>query len=446
MPDKTEFALCKSQMVCDSLTCAQHPAIKQLKAGLPNQVQDFFIRIFNTSDWPPRWHCGNWTDFHGWLYIFSDIFIWAAYFIIPVLLFNIVKKRKDIPFSRIFWLFIAFIMLCGTTHLMDAVIFWWPAYRLSALIRFATAIASIFTVYALYKTIPFIYRLRTLEQLEVEIEERKKAELEARHYQIMKIAAEDMLAKKEEYMMQMHKLNEELQKQAQTLAISNSELEQFAYVASHDLQEPLRMITSFMNLLEMKYIDIIDDRGKQYIHYAVDGAKRMKEVILDLLEFSRIGRTETNLEEVDIKNLVNETLALYQKQIKDLHAEIKIDDLPKLQTYKPLIRQVFQNLISNGLKYHSQDQTPVIIIKSEEKKDYWQFSVADNGIGVEPEYFEKIFIIFQRLHNSAEYPGTGMGLAIAKKIVENLGGKIWIESAQGKGSTFYFTVLKNNKV
>jgi light-regulated signal transduction histidine kinase (bacteriophytochrome) len=337
-------------------------------------------------------------------------------------------------------------MLCGTTHLMDAVIFWWPAYRLSALIRFATAIASIFTVYALYKTIPFIYRLRTLEQLEVEIEERKKAELEARHYQIMKIAAEDMLAKKEEYMMQMHKLNEELQKQAQTLAISNSELEQFAYVASHDLQEPLRMITSFMNLLEMKYIDIIDDRGKQYIHYAVDGAKRMKEVILDLLEFSRIGRTETNLEEVDIKNLVNETLALYQKQIKDLHAEIKIDDLPKLQTYKPLIRQVFQNLISNGLKYHSQDQTPVIIIKSEEKKDYWQFSVADNGIGVEPEYFEKIFIIFQRLHNNAEYPGTGMGLAIAKKIVENLGGKIWIESAQGKGSTFYFTVLKNNKV
>src|SRR5437879_8402500 len=169
MLDKTKEVLSKSPMICDSLNCSQHPVNTQLKAGFFNQLADFFYKIFNTTDWPARWHCGQWTDFHGWLYIFSDVFIWAAYFAIPVLLFSIVKKRKDIPFSRIFWLFIAFIMLCGTTHLVDAIIFWWPAYRLSALIRFATAIVSVFTVYALYKTIPLIYNLRTHEKLQAEI-------------------------------------------------------------------------------------------------------------------------------------------------------------------------------------------------------------------------------------------------------------------------------------
>jgi chemotaxis family two-component system sensor kinase Cph1 len=445
MLDKTKEVLAKSPMICDSLNCSQHPVNKQLKAGFSDQFVDFFYKIFNTSDWPARWHCGHWTDFHGWLYIFSDVFIWAAYFAIPVLLFSIVKKRKDIPFSRIFWLFIAFIMLCGTTHLIDAIVFWWPAYRLSALIRFATAIVSIFTVYALYKAIPFIYKLRTLEELEAEIEERKKAEAEARNQEVMKIAAEKMLAKKAEYMVQLNKLNKDLQKQARTLAISNAELEQFAYVASHDLQEPLRMIASFMFQLEKKYSDVVDDRGRQYIRFAVDGAKRMREIILDLLDFSRVGKMEDDLEEVNLNKLINEILVLHRRQIEEVRAAIHVENLPTFQTYKTPMRQVFQNLLSNALKYHKPDEAPVINISSKETKTHFQFAVKDNGIGIAPEYFDKIFIIFQRLHSKDEFSGTGMGLAIAKKIAENLGGKMWVESADGKGSTFYFTILKNNK-
>jgi PAS domain S-box-containing protein len=241
-------------------------------------------------------------------------------------------------------------------------------------------------------------------------------------------------------------LNASLKKHARELAISNAELEQFAYVASHDLQEPLRMVTSFMTQLEKKYSNVVDEKGKQYIHFAVDGAKRMRQIILDLLEFSRVGRTEDDLEEVNLNNLVNEILALYRKQIEEKKARIVFDNLPVIQTYKTPFRQVLQNLISNSLKYQAYRNIPLITISYTESNTHWQFSVKDNGIGIDAVYFDKVFIIFQRLHNKDEYSGTGMGLAITKKIVENLGGKIWIESEEGKGSTFYFTILKNPNI
>jgi PAS domain S-box-containing protein len=240
-------------------------------------------------------------------------------------------------------------------------------------------------------------------------------------------------------------LNEDLQKHIKELAISNAELEQFAYVASHDLQEPLRMVTSFMTQLEKKYGDVVDDKGRQYIHFAVDGAKRMRQIILDLLDFSRVGRTEDDQEKVDFNKVVNEVLALYRRQIEEIRAEVAFDNLPVIHTYKTPLRQVFQNLIGNSLKYHSAEKAPVIKISCKETKAYFQFSIKDNGIGISPEYFDKIFIIFQRLHNKDEYSGTGMGLAITKKIIEGLGGKIWVESSVEKGSTFYFTILKKDK-
>ncbi len=244
---------------------------------------------------------------------------------------------------------------------------------------------------------------------------------------------------------QLEELNENLKKHAKELAISNAELEQFAYVASHDLQEPLRMVTSFMTQLEKKYGDVVDDKGKQYIHFAVDGAKRMRQIILDLLDFSRVGRTEDDLEEVNFNKLTDEILALYRRQTEELQARVIFENLPTFQTYKTPMRQVFQNLIGNSLKYHKANEAPVISITCKETKTHFQFSFKDNGIGISPEYFDRIFIIFQRLHNKDEYSGTGMGLAITKKIIENFGGKIWVESVEENGSTFYFTMLKNNK-
>jgi len=239
--------------------------------------------------------------------------------------------------------------------------------------------------------------------------------------------------------------NESLEKHVKELAISNEELEQFAFAASHDLQEPLRMVTSFMTRLEQKYGDLVGVKGRQYIHYAVDGAKRMRQIILDLLNFSKVGRRGDDLEdleEVDFGKLIGEILVLYRRQTEESGARISFDALPVLQTYKTPVRQIFQNLIGNSLKYHRDGVPPMIRIKCQETKTHFQFSVEDNGIGVDPEFFDKIFIIFQRLHNKDEYSGTGMGLSIVKKIVGNLGGKIWLRSEEGKGSTFYFTLLK----
>lgn len=240
----------------------------------------------------------------------------------------------------------------------------------------------------------------------------------------------------------LNQLNEDLQKHAKKLAISNAELEQFAFVASHDLQEPLRMVTSFLTQLEKKYGDIIDEKGKRYIAFAVDGAKRMRQIILELLEFSRIGRIDNTPEDVDLNLLVEDIQILSRKQMEEKNAFIEVHDLPVIHSFRSPLRQVFQNLISNALKYTRNDKPVKIHITASELKTHWQFAVTDNGIGIDPEYFDKIFIIFQRLHNKDEFSGTGMGLAVTKKIIENMGGRIWVESEEGTGSTFFFTIKK----
>lgn len=223
----------------------------------------------------------------------------------------------------------------------------------------------------------------------------------------------------------------------------NQELETFAFTASHDLQEPLRMITSFLNRLETKYGPQLDDKAKQYIFFAVDGARRMKQVILDLLEYSRVGKDHISQEVVDVKTIVEEALSYIENNMETEHVTLRYSGLPEIKTHRVLLLQVFQNLISNAIKYCPEDRSPEIDIGYKENRTTWEFSVADNGIGIEKEYFEKIFVIFQRLHDKNSYAGTGIGLAIVKKIALTLGGDAWVNSEVGKGSTFYFTVKKS---
>jgi PAS domain S-box-containing protein len=262
---------------------------------------------------------------------------------------------------------------------------------------------------------------------------------------IKMIGASRDISKIKESEIQLQKLNEQLEARAKELVASNQELEQFAYVASHDLQEPLRMVSNFLTQIEKKYNDILDEKGKTYIHFAVDGAKRMRQMILDLLEFSRAGRNKENPGEVDLNTVVKHILNLHQKQLEETEAVVHTAKLPTFAVPESAIRQILQNLISNSLKYNrlKNGVSPRISISAIDSGDFWQFEVKDNGIGIEKEYFEKVFVIFQRLHDRSEYPGTGLGLAITRKIVENLQGKIWIESEVGKGTSFFFTIPKN---
>ncbi|MCR8693303.1 CHASE3 domain-containing protein [Rhodococcus pyridinivorans] len=260
----------------------------------------------------------------------------------------------------------------------------------------------------------------------------------------------DALADSRKQQTLLAKQTEDLDSQAEELRRSNTELEQFAYVASHDLQEPLRKVASFCQLLEKRYGDVLDDRGRQYVEYAVDGAKRMQVLISDLLAFSRVGRVHDAYVRVDLGRPLEKALFNLSASVEESQARIeRPDDLPELTGDPTLLTMLWQNLVGNAIKFRHPDRTPVIRIECEKVEDesdgpQWHFCVTDNGIGIDSEYAEKVFVIFQRLHPRDDYQGTGIGLALCKKIVEYHAGRIWVDTEYGdthtEGTRICFTL------
>lgn len=499
---------------------------------------DFLSRLLDTSDFPARWHCGRWTDAHGWLHIVSDMAIFGAYVAIPTVLVIFIVKRDSVPYHRVFWLFAAFIAFCGSGHLLEAIIFWAPVYRLSGVVKLGTALASWSTVGALVLVLPKALALRSPESLEEEVAERTRelelanAELErARALFEMTIEAspsgmlvvdeageivlvngeaerlfgyarEELLGEQIEMLVpddvrgshpelrkgfqrdpaaramgtgrslyaqrkdgttfpvevglnpietsdglrvlsavvdrtEVVSQRERLEAHAAELERSNKELEQFAYVASHDLQQPLRMVASYTALLEKRYKGQLDERADKYIHYAVDGALRMKRLLNDLLELSRVGRKGAPFDEVDLAAVVADSRQLLHPTAEE--AAFEISELPTVQGDHTQLVRVFQNVIGNALKYRGEEP-PRIRIHAEKQAGMWCVQIQDNGIGFEPEHAERIFDMFRRLHGPDEYEGTGIGLAIVAKIIERHGGRAWAESRSGNGTTVSFTL------
>ncbi len=235
------------------------------------------------------------------------------------------------------------------------------------------------------------------------------------------------------------RLYETLEQHAEELARSNTELEQFAYVASHDLQEPLRMVTSYVEILADEYQHKLDENADRYIGYAVDGAKRMKALIDDLLAYSRLSSGGTKFDDADCNYVVDRVVEALKAAITETGAAVNCGSLPSVKGDGIQLHQLFQNLISNGIKFRSSE-APRIDISAAREGEHWLFAVKDNGIGIAPRHHEQIFQMFQRLHHRGQYPGTGVGLAVSAKIVQRHGGAIWVDSDEGKGTTVYFTI------
>jgi len=234
-------------------------------------------------------------------------------------------------------------------------------------------------------------------------------------------------------------MEEDLARKVDELARSNADLEQFAYVASHDLQEPLRMVTAYTQLLAERYKGKLDEKADKFLGYASEGAMRMQVLIDDLLAFSRIGRNGFTSRSVDCNAVMEEVLLALASAIQESGAVVTHAELPAVWADRTHVGQVFQNLIGNAIKFRGKEP-PVVSVQAEKADQQWRFNVSDNGIGIAAEYAENIFVVFRRLHARTEYPGSGIGLAICKKIVEHYGGRIWVESQAGSGSAFKFTM------
>jgi signal transduction histidine kinase len=382
---------------------------------------DFFRNLFS-SDFVPHGYCMRWKPEVIWLHVTSDALIACAYFLIPPLLIYFVRKRRDLAFNWMFLLFGLFILACGTTHLMAIWMLWQPVYRLDGIIKAVTAVASLPTAILLIQLVPKALKLPSPEQLQREVEQRTEAEEATR-----RLNAE---------------LERRVQERTEDLKRSNDALQRIAYIAAHDLQEPIRMVTCYNQLLAKKYQGALDETADQYIEFSVAGSKRMQQLVKDLLTYA------TSLHERgERKRTMTDTAALLQTVMADLHlaisesaAVITADNLPVVSSDPLQLKQVLQNLISNAIKYAKAGRNPRIHISTEHHPQEWRFVVRDEGIGVDPRYSDYIFEAFKRLDPTS--PGSGIGLALCKAIIEDHGGRIWVESETGRGAAFYFTLPK----
>ena len=411
---KPNAILLKNQAACAQ--CDGHVILKPKQvAGIGTQVQEFFSKLFNTNDWPPRWHCGNWTDFHGWLYIVSDLLIWASYFAIPLLLLQIVLKRRNIPFTKIFWLFIAFILLCGLAHFLDAVIFWWPAYRLSALLRFITGIVSVVTVVGLYKNLPLINNLRTIAELEVEIEERKKAEQEACNQQLLQQHTKELMQKKDEFMS----------------------------IASHELKTPITSVKASLQVVK-RLVSTNKSLApvSPFVEKASNQVNRLTGIINELLDVTKIQAGKLELAETEflLNDLINECIESCLIDNQKHQVVVAGNKTISIYADRNRIEQVICNLLTNAVKY-SPANPQIIILVEELENQRAKVSVTDQGIGIPEDKIEEVFDRFFRVENTSQsFSGLGLGLYISSEIIKRHQGKIGVCSKLGEGSTFWFTV------
>lgn len=392
-------------------------------------LANWFSALLNTDGFVPRWNCGLWSDVHGWTHIISDILIFLAYTSIPVCLVICAVRRRGLPFPRLFLLFAVFIMSCGVTHLIEATLFWWPAYRLSGAMKVMTALASWATVLTLAPILPKALSMPGLQKINDEL----AREVAQRR------AVQAQLAEK----------TRELEVRNLRLAAKNAELDEFSYVASHDLQEPLRKIIAFGDMA-ITSAESAPDAVRDCLGRITQAAGRMRTLIDDLLSFSRAGTSAARMRPIPLNRVVSEVLADLEARITETKGSVEVAPLPTIVADATQMRQLLQNLIGNSLKFHRPGQAPRVSVSGrvvansqasnrlnlDDDAQVCELRIVDNGIGFDAKYAARIFQPFQRLHGRGEYPGSGIGLAVCRRIVERHGGLISADSRADEGSVF----------
>lgn len=379
------------------------------KMGIWDQFVEFFSELFNPAGFPPRWHCGRWTDFHGWFYIFSDLAVWASYMVIPYFLIRFLTSKKGVPMPNILWFFAGFIILCGLTHLIDALMFWHPIYRFNGLVRFLTACFSWATIIALFKFFPKIMALKTSDEFNTELNARKSSEIKLQEY-------------------------------GEALRLKNIQLVDFCNIVSHNLRAPMVNISMLVDYIEQTK----DESEREDVLLKIKGVvSHLNEVFSELVESVQIKQdTEIESGKINLKKCADNTLFAFEAQIKECGAVIELDFSAAEEIIFPskYIDSIFINLISNAIKYKCSDRNLILKIKTERKDNSVILSIADNGLGINLVlHKDNIFKIRKTFHKHPD--AKGFGLFMTKTQVEAMGGNIWVESEPDKGSTFFIEFI-----
>lgn len=355
----------------------------------------------------PHGHCYLWLPEILWTNVTSDAVIAIAYYSIPISIIAFVRNRPDVDFKMVPMLFSAFIFLCGTTHVVSIFTVWNGYYGFQGLVKAATAIVSIFTAIWVWRLLPAALSIPSNRQLR----------------ELVTDATSELVEKNRK------------------LGRANDDIENFVSAASHDLKEPLRTLVAYSQLLTRDAGDDLNEDAKQDLRHIVDGAKRMQALVNDILDLSRTGGDELNIDVVNLDRCVDEAITTLEARIESSNVSIVREDLPDVIGDKVLIQQIYTNLIGNALKFSRPDVPPVIKLSAEPTDSGgWILSVEDNGIGIDPNYAEIIFEPFKRLQGRDHSEGTGIGLAICRRAVDHHNGKIWVEPAKDCGSVFRFTL------